>query len=106
MRAERDLEIKPFTLPKVRRNYVLFIGDAMGNAYRDAARIVGPRRRDEPGSAGVTRGILRPPPRNGSDARLGLVMTDGFASLVPDSAETSKHWSHRQQAALHRSEPP
>src|SRR5262249_31949187 len=40
LRAERTLEIKPFVLPQKARNYVIFIGDAMGNAYRDAGRIV------------------------------------------------------------------
>jgi hypothetical protein len=32
LRAERELEIKPFAVPKTPRNYILFIGDAMGNA--------------------------------------------------------------------------
>src|SRR5215831_5455873 len=31
LRAERTLEIKPFVLPQKARNYIIFIGDAMGN---------------------------------------------------------------------------
>src|SRR5215471_17220439 len=39
----RDIEVRAFQLPSdgTRRNVVLFIGDAMGTAYRDAARLVG-----------------------------------------------------------------
>src|SRR5262249_52925910 len=32
LRTERTLEIKPFDLPQKPRNYVIFVGDAMGNA--------------------------------------------------------------------------
>ena len=39
--SSRDILVRPFSLPASdRRNVILFIGDAMGTAYRDAARLV------------------------------------------------------------------
>jgi alkaline phosphatase len=93
LRAERDLEIKPFSLPNVPRNYVLFIGDAMGNAYRDAARIVGRSVETSPGVPGLREGFFDRLLEMDQMPVSGLVMTYGFAALVPDSAETGTHWS-------------
>src|SRR5262249_52942453 len=37
----RSILVRPFSFPSAqRRNIILFIGDAMGTAYRDAARLV------------------------------------------------------------------
>ena len=91
--AERSLEIRPFDLPNVPRNYILFIGDAMGNAYRDAARIVGRSVETRPGVPGLREGFFDRWLEMDQMPVTGLVMTYGFASLVPDSAETGTHWS-------------
>ena len=91
--AERSLEIRPFSLPNTPRNYILFIGDAMGNAYRDAARIVGRSVETRPGVPGLREGFFDRWLEMDQMPVTGLVMTYGFASLVPDSAETGTHWS-------------
>lgn len=93
LRDERTIEIKPFSLPKTPRNYILFIGDAMGNAYRDAARIVGRSVETRPGVPGLREGFFDRLLEMDQMPVAGLVMTYGFASLVPDSAETGTHWS-------------
>jgi alkaline phosphatase len=93
LRAERTLEIKPFLLPQKPRNYVIFIGDAMGNAYRDAGRIVSRTVETRPGVPGMREGFFDRLMEMDQMPVTGLVMTYGFAALVPDSAETATHWS-------------
>lgn len=93
IQAERSIEVKPFSLPKTPRNYILFVGDAMGNAYRDAARIVSRSVETRPGVPGMREGFLDRWLEMDQMPVTGLVMTYGFASLVPDSAETATHWS-------------
>ena len=93
LRDERTIEVKPFVLPKTPRNYILFIGDAMGNSYRDAARIVGRSVETSPGVPGLREGFFDRLLEMDQMPVSGLVMTYGFASLVPDSAETGTHWS-------------
>jgi alkaline phosphatase len=93
LRADRNIEIQPFTLPKRPRNYILFIGDAMGNAYRDAGRIVSRSVETRPGVPGMREGFFDRLQEMDQMPVTGLVMTYGFAALVPDSAETGTHWS-------------
>jgi len=93
LRAERNIEVEPFVAPQKPRNYVLFIGDAMGNAYRDAGRIVGRSVETRPGVPGLREGFFDRLLEMDQMPVTGLVMTYGFASLVPDSAETATHWS-------------
>jgi hypothetical protein len=84
LRAERNIEIKPFMLPQKPRNYVLFIGDAMGNAYRDAGRIVGRTVETRPGVPGLREGFFDRLLEMDQMPVTGLVMTYGFAAMVPD----------------------
>jgi alkaline phosphatase len=93
LRADRTLEIKPFVLPQKPRNYIIFIGDAMGNAYRDAGRIVSRSVETRPGVPGMREGFFDHLMQMDQMPVTGLVMTYGFAALVPDSAETATHWS-------------
>jgi alkaline phosphatase len=93
VRAERSIEIKPFNLPFTPRNYILFIGDGMGTAYRDAGRIVSRSAGSKPGVPGLREGFFDRWLEMDQMPVTGLVMTYGFANLVPDSAETSTHWS-------------
>ena len=93
LRAERTLEIKPFHLPQTPRNYILFIGDAMGSAYRNAGRIVSRSVETAPGVPGIREGFFDRWQEMDQMPVTGLVMTYGFANLIPDSAETSTHWS-------------
>ena len=93
LRAERSIEIRSFSLPETPRNFILFIGDAMGNSYRDAARIVSRSVETKPGVPGLREGFFDRWLEMDQMPVTGLVMTYGFASLVPDSAETGTHWS-------------
>jgi alkaline phosphatase len=93
LRAARSLEVQAFSLPKTPRDYILFIGDAMGNSYRDAARIVGRSVETKPGVPGLREGFFDRWLEMDQMPVTGLVMTYGFESLVPDSAETGTHWS-------------
>jgi alkaline phosphatase len=93
LRADRNIEVRAFSLPKTPRNYVLFIGDAMGNSYRDAARIVSRSVETKPGVPGLREGFFDRWLEMDQMPVTGLVMTYGFESLVPDSAETGTHWS-------------
>jgi alkaline phosphatase len=93
LRAERNIEIQPFALPQTPRNYILFIGDGMGNAYRDAGRIVGRSVESRSGVPGMREGFFDRLQEMDQMPVTGLVMTYGFAALVPDSAETGTHWS-------------
>lgn len=93
LQTERNIEIHPFTLPQTPRNYMLFIGDGMGNAYRDAGRIVGRSVETRPGVPGMREGFFDRLQEMDQMPVTGLVMTYGFAALVPDSAETGTHWS-------------
>jgi alkaline phosphatase len=71
----------------------LFIGDGMGTSYRDAARIVSRSVETKPGVAGLREGFFDRWLEMDQMPVTGLVMTYGFAALVPDSAETGTHWS-------------
>jgi alkaline phosphatase len=93
LHAERTIEIQPFQLPQRPRNYILFIGDGMGNAYRDAGRIVARSVETRPGVPGMRQGFFDRLLEMDRMPVTGLVMTYGFAALVPDSAETGTHWS-------------
>src|SRR5262249_3874530 len=68
-------------------------GDAMGNAYRDAGRIVSRSVETKPGVPGLREGFFDRLMEMDQMPVTGLVMTYGFAALVPDSAETGTHWS-------------
>jgi alkaline phosphatase len=93
LQTERDIVIQPFTLPQTPVNYILFIGDGMGNAYRDAGRIVGRSVETRPAVPGMREGFFDRLQEMDQMPVTGLVMTYGFAALVPDSAETGTHWS-------------
>jgi len=56
----RAIEVRSFQLPTdgTRRNVILFIGDAMGTAYRDAARLVGRALVDANGKNSLREGFF------------------------------------------------
>ena len=66
----RDIEVRSFNMPfdSPRRNVILFIGDAMGTAYRDAARLVSRSIVDSSGKNYVPRGLLRIASGDGQNA--------------------------------------
>ena len=74
--------------PSNKKNIILFIGDAMGESYRDAGRIVS-RSTGGRFYGGFFDQLLemdRMP-------YLGMVLTHSYNSLVPDSACTAAAWA-------------
>jgi len=93
LRDSRVVSVRSFSLPAKPKNYIIFIGDAMGNAYRDAARIVSRSVETKPGVPGFREGFFDRLMEMDQMPITGLVMTYGKDALVPDSAETATHWS-------------
>jgi alkaline phosphatase len=84
----RVVTVLPFQLPSEPRNAILFIGDAMGTAYRDAGRLVG-RSLNE----GMFQGFFKQLQEMDRMPISGMVMTYGLDRVVPDSANTAAAWS-------------
>ncbi len=59
LRANRRIGIQAFSLVNPARNIILFIGDAMAEAYRDAARLVARSVEVAPGVPGLREGPRR-----------------------------------------------
>jgi alkaline phosphatase len=91
----RDIEVRAFSLPSdgPRRNVVLFIGDAMGTAYRDAARLVGRSIVDANGKNSLREGFFDNLLEMDKMPISGMSMTYGSDSVVPDSANTGSSWA-------------
>lgn len=91
LQDSRKIEIHPFR--PMQKNLILFIGDAMGNAYRDAGRIVARSTETKPGVPGLRQGFFDKWNEMDEMPVTGLAMTYGYETLVPDSAQTASHWS-------------
>jgi alkaline phosphatase len=89
----KDLSVYPFSLPARRRNVVLFIGDAMSQPYRDAARIVAGSIETIPGVSGLREGFFDRLLEMDSMPIVGSVSTHSLDRLVPDSANTASAWA-------------
>src|SRR5215470_10425638 len=90
----RVIEVRPFQLPDgPRRNVVLFIGDAMGTAYRDAARLVSRAIVDANGKNSLREGFFDNLLEMDKMPVSGISMTYGSDSVVPDSANTGSAWA-------------
>ena len=91
----RNIEIRPFQLPADgrRRNVVLFIGDAMGTSYRDAARLVSRAIVDANGKNSLREGLFDNLLEMDKMPVSGMSMTYGSDSVVPDSANTGSAWA-------------
>lgn len=74
------------TLPK--KNIILFLGDALGTAYRDAGRIVA-----ESTGGRFRQGFFDQLQAMDTMPVSGMVMTYNIERLVPDSSPTSSAWS-------------
>jgi alkaline phosphatase len=97
----RVLAIQAFNLPaNQRRNIVLFIGDAMGTAYRDAARLVGRSIVDGKGKNSFREGFFDNLLEMDKMPVTGMSMTYGSDSIVPDSANTGTAWATGNKSFL------
>lgn len=83
-------EMKP---GQVKKNMILFIGDAMGQTYRDAARLVGRSVETVPGVSGLREGVFDNLLEMDKMPVTGSVMTYSSDNVVPDSANTAAAWS-------------
>ncbi len=86
--SQTQLSVQDFNLQS-NKNIVLFIGDAMGTAYRDASRIVAQS------TAGRFReGWFDDLQQMDKMPVTGMSMTYSLENLVPDSANTASAWAN------------
>src|SRR5580765_2288966 len=90
--TSRDVLVREFNLVQ-RRNIILFIGDAMGTAYRDAARLVSRSIVDSSGKNSLREGFFDNLLEMDKMPVSGMSMTYGSDSVVPDSANTGTNWA-------------
>jgi hypothetical protein len=83
----RVITVESFPTTAPRRNIILFIGDAMGTAYRDAARLVS-RAIVTNGKNSFREGMFDDLLEMDKMPVAGISMTYGTDSIVPDSANT------------------
>lgn len=84
----------------VQRNVILFIGDAMGTAYRDAARLVSRSIVDNSGRNSFREGYFDNLLEMDKMPVSGMSMTYGTDSIVPDSANTGTAWATGSKSFL------
>lgn len=75
-----------------KKNIILFIGDAMGTAYRDASRIVAKSTVDA-GGAHFREGFFDSLQSMDTMPFTGMSMTYSSENIVPDSANTATAWA-------------
>jgi alkaline phosphatase len=95
----RSILVRPFQISR-QRNLVLFIGDAMGTAYRDAARLVARSIVDDKGKNSFRDGFFDNLLEMDKMPVSGMVMTYGTDSVVPDSANTATAWATGNTSCL------
>lgn len=71
-----------------KKNYILYIGDAMGTAYRDSGRIVA-----KSVNGGFREGFFDDMQDMDKMPYTGMVMTYASDNIVPDSANTATAWA-------------
>ena len=91
---KRTIQVVEFNaIGSRRRNVILFIGDAMGTAYRDAARLVSRAIVDSTGKNSFRDGYFDNLLEMDKMPVSGMSMTYGTDSIVPDSANTGSAWA-------------
>lgn len=94
----RTVLVRDFENPQ-QRNVILFIGDAMGTAYRDAARLVS-RAIVAGGRNSFREGYFDDLLEMDKMPVSGMSMTYGSDSIVPDSANTGTAWATGNKSFL------
>ncbi|HET9530995.1 MAG TPA: alkaline phosphatase, partial [Blastocatellia bacterium] len=84
--ATARIGVQPFSLVG-RKNIILFIGDGMGNAYRDAARIVAKSTNNRFREGFFDEMLNMDLPVS------GMVLTHAMDRVTPDSANTASAWA-------------
>src|SRR5712692_6704342 len=85
--ARTRIGVQPFQL-QGKKNILLFLGDAMGTAYRDAARMVAQSTNQR-----FREGFFDELLHMDHLPVTGMVMTYALDRVVPDSANTASAWS-------------
>lgn len=99
--ASRVVQVREFVSAQAqKRNVILFIGDAMGTAYRDAARLVSRSIVDSTGRNSFRDGFFDNLLEMDKMPVSGMVMTYGTDSIVPDSANTGTAWATGNKSFL------
>lgn len=93
LRDIKDILVYEFKPGQLRKNVILFIGDAMGQTYRDAARLVARSVETVPGVSGMREGFFDNLLEMDKMPVTGSVMTYSSDNVVPDSANTASAWS-------------
>ena len=97
----RTILVRPFDLAQGKaRNLILFIGDAMGTSYRDAARLVSRSIVDSTGKNSFRDGFFDNLLEMDKMPVSGMSMTYGTDSIVPDSANTGTAWATGNKSFL------
>ncbi|MBS1873861.1 MAG: alkaline phosphatase [Acidobacteria bacterium] len=97
----RTIQVREFNPPSgQRRNVVLFIGDAMGTTYRDAARLVSRSIVGADGKNSFRDGFFDDLLEMDKMPVSGMSMTYGTDSVVPDSANTGTAWATGNKSFL------
>ncbi len=97
----RTIQVREFNYNTLaRRNIILFIGDAMGTAYRDAARLVSRSIVDSNGKNSFRAGFFDDLLEMDKMPVSGMSMTYGTDSVVPDSANTGTAWATGNKSFL------
>ncbi len=99
----RNIQVRPFSFPQ-RRNLILFIGDAMGTAYRDSIRLVDRAIVNSNGKSSFREGFFDSLSEMDRMPVSGMSMTYGTDAIVPDSANTRRGMGDRQQDLYRRIE--
>lgn len=99
---DKVIQVRPFALPNdgSRRNLILFIGDAMGTSYRDAARLVSRSTLKADGTTTFRDGFFDDLLEMDKMPVSGMSMTYGTDSIVPDSANTGTAWASGNKSFL------
>ena len=98
---KRIITVREFNAATLqRRNIILFIGDGMGTAYRDAARLVSRSIVDDKGKNSFRDGFFDDLLEMDKMPVSGMSMTYGTDSIVPDSANTGTAWSTGNKSFL------
>jgi alkaline phosphatase len=98
----RTVDVRSFNISTAgqRRNVILFIGDAMGVTYRDAARLVSRAITGPDGKPTFREGFFDDLLEMDKMPVSGMSMTHGTDSIVPDSANTGTAWATGNKSFL------
>lgn len=89
VRDVRDILVQPFPRPAASRNVILYIGDGMTEAWRDAGRIVSRSVETVPGVPGLRQGFYDRLLEMDRMPVAGAILHHSLDRLIPDSAPTA-----------------